>query len=290
MEELSNGIIEVGVSLTGAELQSLKKVKSEKEYIWNANPAFWDRHAPLLFPIVGNVWNKTFRMDGVAYLMEKHGFARDQQFQVVSRDRDILHLCQESTDETLRLYPRSYRLEVIYCICRNKLTVTWRITNTDDNPMWFHIGAHPGFSYPAYKETDDVHGYFSFNEQKKLVSNTIAPGGYLGEDTFDVPLTEGLLPLANHTFDCDTLLDTRGLINRVTLHDKNKAPYLTVRFNMPVLALWSPCGGQAPFVCIEPWCGCCDSTGYEGEFRDRAFVNELLPGAVFENSYDIIVE
>lgn len=290
MEELSNGIIEIGVSLTGAELQSLKKVKAEREYIWNADAAYWNRHAPLLFPIVGNVWNKEFQMKGKKYPMGQHGFARDFRFDVVCRDRDILHLRQESNKETLALYPCPYRLDVIYTLCRNKLTVTWRVENTGEEEMWFQIGAHPGFFYPAYRATDDIHGYFSFNEREKLVSTVIETGGYTGASTFDVPLTDGMLPLTNQTFECDTLLDTRGVIKRVTLHDKERKPYLTVRFNMPVLALWSPCGGRAPFVCIEPWYGCCDSEGFEGEFSRRAFVNNLAPGAVFETSYDIIVE
>jgi hypothetical protein len=290
MEELSNGIIEIGVSLTGAELQSLKKVKAEREYIWNADAAYWNRHAPLLFPIVGNVWNKEFQMKGKKYPMGQHGFARDFRFDVVCRDRDILHLRQESDKETLALYPYPYRLDVIYTLCRNKLTVTWRVENTGEEEMWFQIGAHPGFFYPAYRATDDIHGYFSFNEREKLVSTVIETGGYTGASTFDVPLTDGMLPLTNQTFECDTLLDTRGVIKRVTLHDKERKPYLTVRFNMPVLALWSPCGGRAPFVCIEPWYGCCDSEGFEGEFSRRAFVNNLAPGAVFETSYDIIVE
>lgn len=290
MEELSNGIIEIGVSLTGAELQSLKKVKVDREYIWNADAAYWDRHAPLLFPIVGNVWNKEFQINGKKYPMNQHGFARDLPFRVIRRDRDTLHLRQESTEETLRLYPYDYRLDVIYTLCRNKLTVTWRVENPGATDMWFQIGAHPGFFYPRYRATDEIHGYFSFNERDKLVSTIIEPGGYLGEQTFDVPFTDGMLPLTNRTFECDTLLDTRGTVNRVTLHDKDKVPYLTVRFDMPVLALWSPCGGQAPFVCIEPWYGCCDRVRFEGEFDRRAFVNGLAPGGVFETRYDIIVE
>ena len=56
MKTLSNGILEIAVAETGAELTSLRRVTSPHEYLWQGDPTFWDRRAPILFPIVGRVW------------------------------------------------------------------------------------------------------------------------------------------------------------------------------------------------------------------------------------------
>jgi len=63
--------------------------------------------------------------------------------------------------------------------------------------------------------------------------------------------------------------------------------YVTVSFDMPLVAVWSPEKKQAPFVCIEPWCGRCDAVDFLGSLEEREWANSLAPGGVFETSYDI---
>ena len=36
----------------GAELKSLKKKEDGREVMWGADPAFWNRTSPVLFPFV----------------------------------------------------------------------------------------------------------------------------------------------------------------------------------------------------------------------------------------------
>ena len=69
-----NKKIELTVDTHGAEAVSLKK--DGKEYIWNGNPEFWNRHAPVLFPFVGKPKDKKYRYEGKKYPMGQHGFAR----------------------------------------------------------------------------------------------------------------------------------------------------------------------------------------------------------------------
>lgn len=290
MEYLSNGIIEIAVNPIGAELQSLRKVKAEHEYMWQGDARYWGRQAPVLFPIVGKVWANEFQVKGKKYDMTQHGFARDLPFQLFRRERLALHfrLCSDAT--TLERYPYPFELDIVYALQRNRLTQTWRVHNPGNEEMYFQLGAHPGFNYPAFRPTDKVHGFLTFNVHDKIVSRGLAPGGYTDGSCFDIPLEDGVLPLTNQTFACDTILDCRGAVERVTMHDKEQRPYLTLCFQTPVLALWSPEGGCAPFLCIEPWHGCCDSVGYTREFAGREFVNHLDPGATFESSLQIIVE
>ena len=61
METLSNSVLTVQIAEHGAELQSIKK--DGKEYLWQGDAKFWGRRSPVLFPIVGRVWNNKYAGD-----------------------------------------------------------------------------------------------------------------------------------------------------------------------------------------------------------------------------------
>ena len=93
MQTLKNGLLNISSTEHGAELTSI--VKDGREYLWQADPAFWKRHSPVLFPIVGSVWNGRFRIDGKEYAMGQHGFARDMTFSVVEKEEDRVKMMIE---------------------------------------------------------------------------------------------------------------------------------------------------------------------------------------------------
>ncbi len=291
MEYLSNGILEIEISRHGAELQSIRRVACPQEYIWQGDPQFWNRRAPILFPNVGKVWNNTFFVDGKPYEMGQHGFARDMDFEkIVDEDRHLAFLLK-SNDATRAIWPFDFELRIDYTLLRNVLTVGWCVTNCGTRTMPFQIGAHPGFQYPRYREEDAVHGFLSFDAESPLVSSEVATGGFSGSGSFPIEIpSDGLLPLTNETFLCDTIVEATARVHRVTLHDKGGRPFVTICHNMPITALWSPCGGRAPFMCIEPWHGRCDDEGFVGEFRDRPDIESVMPGDVWATSYEIIIE
>ena len=80
---LSNEILTIEVAPHGAEPVSL--IKDGREYMWSGDPAFWNRHAPILFPAVGKPYNNVIRIGGQVYPMKQHGFARDCEFEEVGR-------------------------------------------------------------------------------------------------------------------------------------------------------------------------------------------------------------
>lgn len=291
MEYLSNGIVEIEISPIGAELQSIHRVTSPTEYLWQGDPAYWNRRAPVLFPIVGRVWENQAHVNGQTYNIEQHGFIRDMLFEkVVDEDRHLAFALRANT-ESLRLWPFDFEVRIDYTLLRNVLTVKWSVTNHSQQTMPFQIGAHPAFLYPRFQLDDPVHGFLSFDAEGPLKSTIIAPGGYADTGTFDVEIpADGLLPLTNSTFQCDTILEATGRLHRITLHDKEGRPFVTVRHTMPITALWSPCNGRAPFMCIEPWHGCCDPVGFRDEFDKRAFIEQAEPGQTWSTSYEIIFE
>lgn len=283
---IKTGRLSATVSSLGAELQSIVNKEGE-ELLWQGDPRYWHGRAPLLFPFPGKSWQDTLLIDGTPYPMRKHGFASGMEFGLVSQKENLLELQLTHTPETLKMYPYPFTLKVTYTIVGSSLSVTWRVTNTDDRPMHFMIGAHPAFNLPDFDKEDEVHGYLYTADAPSFVSNVVLPDGYCHPETHEVQLHDGLLPITNHTFDCDTILDKTGRFKDITLINKRRDPVLRVCFTMPVIALWAPNGGNCPFVCIEPWHGVCDQPGQAVELKERMLVNTLTPGSKWTNTYTI---
>jgi len=288
MHTLKNDVLTVQVSGHGAELHSIRK--GTQEYLWQADPKYWGRHSPVLFPIVGSVWNKLYRVDGRVYELGQHGFARDMDFvKMEGSDTEVLYRL-ESDEETLRKYPWPFRLEIGYRLKDNTLDVIWKVYNPGEEDMYFQIGAHPAFNYPDYDPQTVERGFLSFDRSEGLECIRIKEKGCVDAETLyplDIP-ADGLLPLTRETFDkIDTIMLQDGQIGSVALYRTDRTPWLKLSFEAPVVGIWSPPGKNAPFICLEPWYGRCDRAGYEGDYRDRDWVNLLAPGERFSSVYTI---
>ncbi len=288
MHTLKNEILTVQVKEHGAELASIRK--GSVEYLWQADPMFWGRHSPVLFPIVGSVWEKRYRVDGREFELGQHGFARDMDFTMVEGGEDEVRYRLESTEDTLKKYPWPFVLEIAYRLHGNMIDVIWEVSNPGNEDMFFQIGAHPAFNYPDYDPQIMERGFLSFDRGEGLECIRIKEKGCVDAETLyplDIP-ADGLLPLTRETFDkIDTIMLQDGQIGSVALYRTDRTPWLKLRFEAPVVGIWSPPGKNAPFICLEPWYGRCDRAGYEGDYRDRDWVNRLAPGEKFSSVYTI---
>ena len=152
MKTLQNDILSIAVSEHGAELSSLRK--AGREYLWQAYPEYWKRHSPVLFPIVGALWNGRYLTHGVSIAMGQHGFARDMDFRCESHSDSEVWFTLESDEQTKRRYPFDFRLTIGYRLVGNTVEVIWKVRNTGIESMSFQIGAHPAFHWPML--TDDA--------------------------------------------------------------------------------------------------------------------------------------
>lgn len=288
MHTLKNEILTVQVKEHGAELASIRK--GSVEYLWQADPSFWGRHSPVLFPIVGSVWEKRYRVDGREFELGQHGFARDMDFTMVEGGEDEVRYRLGSTEDTLKKYPWPFVLEIAYRLHGNMIDVIWEVSNPGNEDMYFQIGAHPAFNYPDYDPQTVERGFLSFDRGEGLECIRIKEKGCVDAETLyplDVP-ADGLLPLTRETFDkIDTIMLQDGQIGSVALYRTDRTPWLKLSFEAPVVGIWSPPGKNAPFICLEPWYGRCDRAGYEGDYRDRDWVNRLAPGERFSSVYTI---
>lgn len=288
MHTLKNEILTVQVKEHGAELASIRK--GSVEYLWQADPMFWGRHSPVLFPIVGSVWEKRYRVDGREFELGQHGFARDMDFTMVEGSEDEVRYRLGSTEDTLKKYPWPFVLEIAYRLHGNMIDVIWEVSNPGNEDMYFQIGAHPAFNYPDYDPQTVERGFLSFDRGEGLECIRIKEKGCVDAEALyplDIP-ADGLLPLTRETFDkIDTIMLQDGQIGSVALYRTDRTPWLKLSFEAPVVGIWSPPGKNAPFICLEPWYGRCDRAGYEGDYRDRDWVNRLAPGERFSSVYTI---
>ena len=287
MTILSNETLRVEVSAHGAELQSIRK--GDVEYLWQGDSRYWGRRSPVLFPIVGSVWEARYRVDGTEYQLGQHGFARDMDFTLVCATDTEVRYRLESSDETLAKYPYPFVLEIAYRLHGASIDVIWEVKNPSDKDMYFQIGAHPAFFYPDYDSEKSGRGFFTFDCTEGIECIRIKEKGCVDAETkWPLEMPEGVLKLEKDTFDAiDTIMVQDSQLKRVNMFKEDGTAWLSLSFDAPVVGIWSPPGKVAPFICIEPWYGRCDRVGYEGEYKDKDWMNCLAPGEGFKSVYTI---
>ncbi len=287
MTILSNETLRVEVSAHGAELQSIRK--GDVEYLWQGDSRYWGRRSPVLFPIVGSVWEARYRVDGTEYQLGQHGFARDMDFTLVCATDTEVRYRLESSDETLAKYPYPFVLEIAYRLHGASIDVIWEVKNFSDEEMYFQIGAHPAFFYPDYDPEKSGRGFFTFDRTEGIECIRIKEKGCVDAETkWPLEMSAGVLKLEKDTFDAiDTIMVQDSQLKRVNMFKEDGTAWLSLSFDAPVVGIWSPPGKVAPFICIEPWYGRCDRVGYEGEYKDKDWMNRLAPGEGFKSVYTI---
>ena len=111
-----------GAELVSAKLNGIEKIHDGKN--------FWNRHSPVLFPIVGKLKNGKTTIGGKTYEMGQHGFARDMEFEKIDENSYVL----KSNKETLKKFLFEFELYISYEVNDNKLTTKYKV-------MAFTIGA-----------------------------------------------------------------------------------------------------------------------------------------------------
>lgn len=286
--QISNEKVTIQVDSLGAELKSLKSVTEGREYMWNADPAYWKRTSPVLFPFVGGLKGGVYRDKGVEYPMVQHGFARDMEFQLKSQVATEIWFRLESNEETFAKYPYPFVLEIGYELSGYTVIVKWRVKNSGQDTMHFSIGGHPGFWCPIDPDKKQTEYQILFDRKDQVVSSCIENGLVNGQ-TKTYILQDGSLPVTEHLFDGDALVIEDHQAQSVALAGPDGKPYLTVEFDAPLFGIWSPPGKGAPFICIEPWYGRCDSLDFAGELKERKWGQELAAGAEFVAEYRITI-
>lgn len=278
---LENSRLKAGIHPLGAELKSVVHKDTGTEMMWQANPAVWARTSPVLFPVVGKVKDGQLLVNGQAYAMGQHGFARDMEFAIHTQTTEEAVFKLNSNTQTKAIYPYDFELYIGYRLTENSITCHWQAVNTGTQTMYFAIGAHPGFNLPTGRMQD----YELEFEQPETAGRHLLQDGLIGEETTPLLNNQNRLPLHSSLFDADAIVLKNLRSNALTLKQKNGTYAIKVSWlHFPYLGIWSKKGWEA-FLCIEPWCGHADGPEGHTDISQKAGINSLKPAQVFERAY-----
>jgi len=285
MSTLQNDSLKLAFNLKGAELTSVRDLKDDTEYVWQADPTYWGRHAPVLFPIVGRLKDDRFQHQGQAYLLSQHGFARDLPFVPQPAPEGSLRYRLEATPETRQRYPFAFRLDIIYTLAQRDLTVVYEVSNLGAEPMPFSIGAHPAFRCPLVAGEHFEDYDFVLAQAETVDRHRLAGGLYTGE--VERVLNEGSrLPLDAALFQHDALVFHNLASAWVALRSRKSGREVRMYIaDFPYFGLWTKPG--APFVCLEPWQGLADYQNASGHLSDKVGIILLMPEQIHRASYRV---
>lgn len=278
------------ISEHGAELISLKSKEHDLEYIWQGDPKYWGRHAPVLFPIVGRLKNDQYVYQGKTYSMGQHGFARDMDFEMVEHEQEHAKFVLKSTPETKENYPFDFELVLVYELGGDGITVHYQVENIGEEEMYFSIGGHPAFNVPLEEGLTFEDFYLAFSPRKSRLRLPLA-GPFIDMEQKTIGQTNTNLALFRELFDQDALVfETRGL-NAYSIRSEKSSHSVTLSYkDMPYVGIWSPYPKEAPFVCIEPWFGIADTVDSNGQLNEKAGINQLGAHELFKTKYSITVK
>lgn len=275
MTTISNQELCVTISPLGAELQSVKDAQSGREYLWQGDARWWSGRSPLLFPIVGGMWNSKCRIDGKEVTIPKHGIMRQRLWKVADVQTDSVRFEYVSTVGDFETFPFAFRLFITYRLEGRKVVAEFEVENTGGCDLWFQFGGHPAIAIPEWKEENEVDGYLQFTGQPDHILRAREQGCTQPEH-FPVPSDgEGFAPLCVETFANEALIFEENQVSAITVLDLNKKPVATVASGSPAWLVWSPQGIHSPFVCCEPWYGLPDKEQFDGPVEERPYINRL---------------
>ncbi|KAF1298044.1 aldose epimerase [Enterococcus sp. JM4C] len=286
---IENAQLIATIAESGAELISLKSKETGIEYIWQGDPQFWGRHAPVLFPFVGKLKEDSYTYQGKTYSMGQHGFARDMDFTVLNQGAESVSLSLKSTEETRKNYPFDFELVITYELGGEGITTHYQVENTGKEEMFFAIGGHPAFNVPLEEGLTFEDYYMAFSPQKSRLRLPLA-GPFIDFDQRTIGQTNTNLALNHQLFEQDALIyETKGL-NAYSIRSEKSCHSVTLSYkDMPYVGIWSPYPKEAPFVCIEPWCGVADTLSTTGNLIEKFGINQLAANELFKTKYSITV-
>lgn len=287
VHNLENEKLKIAVDSTGAELKSVFNKSNQQELLWQANPEFWGKSSPVLFPIVGTLKNGIYIYDEKEYKLPRHGFARDYNFNLEKVSNSQLLFSLESSKETIEVYPFLFRLEIIYTLKDNSLQVEYKVENLSDaDNMYYSLGAHPAFN--VGRKADEFSSYtLLFNKDSALKANGLNDG-LLTVDQNIITLSNQKLNLEYKLFENDALVLLDMESDKLTLLDNNDKNILSFEFeNFPYFGIWTV--KDSGFICLEPWAGIADFDSHDQQLENKTGINTLKPNENWSASWTICI-
>ena len=259
---IKNKYYTLTVSDLGAEMVSLKN-NLGKELLWQSySDELWSDHAPLLFPVCGQLKDKGYVYKGIRYDMSGHGFVKYSTFIPASIENEKILFALYSNEETKKQYPFDFILYATYELREKEIIFSFTVKNQSQEELPYMFGWHPGFVLPT-SECRDIESYkIYFGDEYKKVTWT--------------PLQHG----------CFARPYGEDYSIKLFADDDDFSLLMSWSDNLPYLCVWKEPENAAKFICLEPWSDTPNNGEDEENFESRK-MQRLLPGKSETYSYKL---
>lgn len=266
---VSNNDLKVVLSDRGAEMQSIID-RNGNERLWQGDPAYWTGRAPILFPVCGALKDDKYTLEGKTYILQKHGFARENDWtpEKISGDSAAFLLTRQDPG-----FPFKYELRARFLLDGPSIHISYETRNLDDRVFCYGIGSHEAYAAPNGLETcrllfDECETFATDELHGNLLSGKTT---VLRENAHEFPLTWEYFKLRDSLIF--RTLKSRG----VTLIDNSTGLRTSISYSgMDVLLIWSKPG--ANYVCLEPWTNAPDFIDADSDITRKPGFIRLEPG------------
>jgi galactose mutarotase-like enzyme len=285
MQKIENDFLVVQSKVEGAELTSIFNKKTNLEYLWQAGEE-WPKHAPVLFPIVGQLKDNIYYFEDKQYSLDRHGFARTKTFNVNEQKENLIEYILTSDDEvTLKVYPFEFELMIRYELKGPSLKTIYIVKNKGKEEMLFSIGAHPAFKVPVSQNEKYEDCFLEFN-QHEHASRWLLNNGLITDATIPFFENSKTFSLSHKLFYDDALVFKELESTEISLKSRKYEHGLHFQFSgFRYFGIWA--AKNADFICLEPWHGIADSINSDQQLKNKEGINRLQPGKEFYCDFTI---
>lgn len=285
MLSLENTKIKASFSSKGAELRGLFNKDTSIEYMWSGDPNYWGKYSPILFPIVGGLKDNTYLLNDQEYALPRHGFARDQEFEVETVNSTTIIFTLKSNSETLLVYPFEFQLLIKYELLEDGLRCSYEVSNPSEGELLFSIGAHPAFSIATNNGLEYADYYLDFDKDSSLTYHKIQQD-LIDDETVTLQLEANRLPLKYELFYDDALVFKTLQSNLISIRNTKNKHGLDFGFEgFPYFGIWA--AKNADFVCLEPWCGIADGINHNQQLIEKEGIVNLAGKQTWKRSWEV---
>ncbi len=283
---IENESLAVKIKSKGAELFSIYNKQTQLEYMWDADPKFWAKSSPVLFPIVGALKENKYIYKDKTYSLPRHGFARDEEFNAINIQKDSISFSLSSSPASKEKFPFDFELIISYQLNKDSLQTSYEVKNKGKEEMYFSLGAHPAFKAPLTNGLKYEDYYIEFDQNETIARWPITKEGLISSSPVSLLNNSNRVDLSRELFANDALVFKQPKSKVVSFKTDKDQHGLTFSFpDFPFLGLWTSPG--ADFVCIEPWCGIADSVNHNQQLTIKEGVEKINPAESWKRSWSI---
>lgn len=289
---IENDFVKATFSTKGAELQSLILKKDQTEYIWQANPNIWPRHAPLLFPIIGRLKDGEYTFEGKTYHSTSHGFGRDSEFEMIAKSDDSITFSLKPNELSKTMYPFLFEFQVCYHLHGTTLKKEHTFFNRDEKTLYYEVGGHDGYNICFEKGEEMGDYYLDFGNLDAIHPLCLDEKILILEDTYTIPLQDGKLQLDMELFKPDALMLHNIPVHTISLKSTKSDREIRFEFeDFPAIGIWTKyMDTPTNYICFEPWSTLPDCAYLGKEIEKKIDIRKVLAGETDKVSFSVTIQ